>query len=156
MSIPRYYNRVIKEIESIENINNSDITYYLNCQVYIITFSYLYNNKNYSIYVKLDNNYPFKSPCILKINNKSYPYNCCTNADISTTLYKLYKIKCLWCNSLLCPNNWLPTITIKILIDECINNELAIDSINKMNIINKRYNLPIEVEKYILDYCFIL
>ena len=133
MSISRYYNRVIKEIESVENINNSDVCYYINNEMYKISFSYLHNNNNYNVYIELDKYFPFRCPSILKINNKLYPYDCCNDADISSILYELYKIRCLWCNSLLCHNNWMPTITIKSLLDQCINNEIAIKLNNNMS-----------------------
>lgn len=153
--IHKYYNRICKEIETNSKINNSNITYYISNITYNIDFEYNFCGEKYNVEINLTNNYPFSPPIEVNINNKEYTSNCISDPTTLNILQKYYNKHCLWCESLLCRNNWSPTITMCDIAHECINNDNIIKTIKKFSIIMKKTNkLPMDVEKHILSFCF--
>lgn len=76
-------------------------------------------NKINKINIVLDDNYPFRKPINIKINNYSYK----SLIQLFNKQLSLFNIKeCLCCTSLTCVNNWTPTSTIKSLLSEIILN----------------------------------
>ena len=145
------YKRIVKEIECNDQINNSDICYNITpTKNYKINFDY----NNYSIYVELDQYYPFYPPKNIFINNKKYEPNCNDNIDAMKYIAKHYNINCLMCKSYLCNKNWSPVLRIIQVVDQCIHYEHVINSINKIIIIGENYNLSHDIEKKILSYFF--
>ena len=150
----KYMKRVYKEIEHNSDFSESEINYNLKTQCFSITC--VYKNKS-SLYVELDKNYPFRPPTIVKINNKHYDHTSWSlTKNISDSILKDYNIKCLYCDSIMCANNWKPSLTIHDVIKEYENNNnmiLALYAINMLKYNN--INLPSNIEKTILSFCFI-
>lgn len=150
----KYMKRVYKEIEHNSDFSESEINYNLKTQCFSITC--VYKNKS-SLYVELDKNYPFRPPTIVKINNKHYDHTSWSlTKNISDSILKDYNIKCLYCDSIMCANNWKPSLTIHDVIKEYENNNnmiLALYAINMLKYNN--INLPSNIEKNILSFCFV-
>ena len=75
--------------------------------------------KNRAYTFILENRYfPFRTPQTL-LNNKPFIEFLNTNSDYERNLLKqLYGIECFCCQSLNCPINWAPSITLNRIIDE--------------------------------------
>ena len=89
-----------------------------------------YEDKNKSIITILDNTnnfvysiipsiyYPFRPPQV-QINFRPYLQFLKINyLDFSVNLKKIYKINCLCCSTITCPDNWSPGFTISHIIQE--------------------------------------
>ena len=77
------------------------------------------NNKINKINIVLDDNYPFRKPINIKVNNYTYK----SLIQLSNKQLDMFNIKeCLCCTSLTCTDNWSPTSTINKLLSEIILN----------------------------------
>ena len=151
--INKFIKRVYKEIECCSEFSESEITYNVKTGGFVI--SCMYNNK-YAIYVELDNKYPFRPPALVKINNKIYDHTTWLLSDnIKNRLFTDYKISCLYCQSMLCSNNWKPGLTILHIIQEYENNKIMIQALSAVEILkNNHIEFSSEIEKRILSFCF--
>lgn len=150
----KYMKRVYKEIEHNSYFSESEISYNLKSQCFSIKC--VYDNK-YSIYVELDNYYPFRPPTTVKVNNKHYDHTTWSlTKNIANSILKDYNIKCLYCDSILCANNWKPPLTIHDVIKEYENNNNMILALYAIDML--KYNnidFPLYIEKNILSFCFV-
>lgn len=98
------------------------------------------HSKNYdyiSFHIPL--NYPFYPPKNFKINYKNVVYHKMGN---SAMIYKYFKIDCICCYTVLCADNWNPSITIIKVLKEyellktIINASVLFYYIEKKNILN--------------------
>jgi ubiquitin-protein ligase len=117
---------------------------------YIIFINNNKINKINKINIVLDDNYPFRKPISIKINNYTYK----SLIQLSNKQLHMFNIKeCLCCTSLTCKDNWSPTSTINKLLTEIILN-LSYKERYVMNIIievikRKYLNLDIPIYKYL-------
>jgi len=118
--------RIKRELEILINLNiceennikiecqnvtqNSKIVYY-NCEFYNLK-----DNNYYKII--MSNNYPFNPPK-LYVNGKSILfYHKIINFQFNKSLKKYIGINCFCCESILCDNNWGPSLTFTSILDE--------------------------------------
>ena len=100
-----------------------------------------FNNENIKLFIESNNNfykiilsndYPFKMPIKLYINDISYKKYLYTNdIKIKEYLKKYYGLECFCCSSLMCANNWTPIHNISKIINDIdntirINNEIIL------------------------------
>ncbi len=153
MSQSRFMNRIYNEIENCNEFSRSCITFDLSEGVIKITC--IYDNK-FPVYFKLNNEYPFKPPEILKINNRNY--NCHfwnISRKVYDKIYYHYKIQCFFCNSKMCFNNWHPVNHIVSIIKEIMAYEFLIKAVYNINMLSyNNINFLPEIEKHILSFIF--
>ena len=102
------YKRIINELKNFK----FEYKLFIQENNYLLEFK-LNNNL---IKIIFSNEYPFKPPLKLYINN------ICSNKIYKTIMIKNPEfLKCLCCKSYLCYNNWSPIITIDKQINEEIN-----------------------------------
>lgn len=83
---------------------------------YFIEFKNLKDNKYYKFVVS--NNYPFHPPKIF-INGKSIMFfHKISNLNFRRSLIKYIGFECFCCESILCSNNWSPSVTFNHILDE--------------------------------------
>ena len=121
----------------------------------IIPNEYKFNRvvKLKNIKLKLDDNYPFKPPCVF-VNDRNY-----INLLATVPLYVQEELRnigihCLCCKSIICAARWNPAIKLIDIIDEYFDNKKLINKfINKKYIRlvceSKRINCPIIINKMI-------
>ena len=100
-------------------------------------------NDTIEIKIKYDSEYPFCPPCKILINKINYiSLLKCSSSDL-----KILKINknCLCCSSLMCKNNWGPTLNLFNILDE-VESTLKI----KKGIINYIFCNVIK-RKYLID-----
>jgi len=113
--------RLSNEIKEIIEKRGYDV-YYINLNIYKNTTSYLLTIYDYikNIYYEfiLNPSYPFTPPKLF-INNEAYTsYLRLKSIGFADLLYKYKKIRCFCCETILCPDNWGPSITINKILDE--------------------------------------
>lgn len=136
------YKRINKEFEILNaNIISSNIKHKINYQNDIVDIEY-------------DDNYPFKPPLKIYINNKLLDYNYNLNNDVQNILEEYFNIHCFCCNSLMCPNNWKPGNTIADILEENKKNILLIENIKKFLLILRlnKTKLPTDLYPLLLNY----
>ena len=106
--------------------------------------------ENYNINITLNNNYPFEPPNNITINNNQV--NCINNINTVSLLKKYFDLYCIKCQSLLCPNNWNPTIKLVNIIKEQIKYYKYINSINNICIIQNNIYLNDDILFYIMSF----
>ena len=114
---------------------------------YLIGFNL--NLENNIITFKILKNYPFTPP-IVYINNINYLDMLYFNDTYFNNKLNSIGIKCLCCQTKLCPNNWGPSMRIKDIITEYQNNKKIICKIKNhkyLNLINSSndFILPPEI-----------
>ena len=109
-SIPiKKSNLIIKLYKKI-HCNNINLEIFDKSNNIIILFEFFTNNV-----------YPFQAPSQIKINNYNY-INLLQNIN-KTFLHKITNSSlCLCCKSIICSNNWTPTITLKSILNEIYTN----------------------------------
>ena len=88
--------------------NESYSIKYINSSVKNIEVTFGFNHKTF---------YPFKLPCSIYLNNYSYPH---LVQDFTSKYLKLLAPTkcCLLCESLVCVNNWGPSIKLQDILKE--------------------------------------
>jgi hypothetical protein len=115
------------------------------------TISFVKNDNLYSI--KIDN-FPFKPPKKLMVNNLKVEYFKLP-LNIKNNLYKFFKIYCLCCSSILCENNWKISYNFLKIVNEYEFNNQIINYIINYEIIKKSdyfKNIPDDIDFIIMDY----
>lgn len=130
--------------------NENNITYF-NIVNNFIKFSY----KNMFIKVELDNNYPFRPPINIYINDKLTTI-CSNNNVVTNLLLEKYGSRCLYCESLMCNINWSPTCTIINVVEEILINKTKMNNIENL-LLYKKYsnqfnNLPDNISSLIIQF----
>lgn len=149
----KYLNRIYDEIENCDKFLNSCIK--LNLSEGITEINCIYDNK-FPVYFKLNNEYPFRPPEIVKINNRNYNGHFWNiSRKVYDKIYYHYKIQCFFCNSKMCFNNWHPVNHIVSIIEEIMIYEDLIKAVYNINMLsyNNIYFIP-EIEKRILSFIF--
>lgn len=116
---------------------------------------YIVKEDTHRIKIILCENYPFKPPVKLKINDIDYLNKLCYSNKYLENVLKTKEIKCLCCSTMLCPNNWSPSKDLLKLMQEYFNNkDMVIKSIHTkyIDIIISKNNLPIKIKENILKY----
>lgn len=135
------------------NKNQISIYQYDKCLNLILDIVY----NNYSVKFKFykNNLFPFQSPSEIELNNKNY---LSIIRNINKNFLELIgignDIKCLCCESIICSNNWSPTIKIVSIlneIDKNINYKLLYIYYLHLKVITRKY-LNNDLEKIILSY----
>ena len=112
---------------------------------------------HYSVKFKFykNNSFPFQSPSEIKLNNKDY---LSIIRNINKNFLELIgignDIKCLCCESIICSNNWSPTIKIVSIlneIDKNVNYKMLYIYYLHLKVITRKY-LNNDLEKIILSY----
>lgn len=119
----------------------------------IIKFVYL----GKKITAVLSRNYPFSPPNKLYINNRLIDHKYFNNfsLNIKKRLNKTYgKDLCFMCRSLLCSENWRPSVKLKHVVEEILGFRNIIVRAHYAEYIKKYGILPFpeEITSYILDY----
>lgn len=105
---------------------------------------------NYTIFIILNNDYPFSPPQDIKINNLDI--NCYVNLNVSLLLKKYFDIFCIKCESLLCENKWNPTYKLTNIISEQIKYYNYINSIINITEIQKKVYINEDIIINIMNY----
>ena len=99
--------------------------------------------------INLSRNYPYSCPISIKFNKRDYLDYCIENS----TLFNLCNSpNCLHCTTLLCPNNWSPSIGIKDIVYEVKNSFYKINNLKKYAQIFRNLKLPDEIINFICYY----
>ena len=139
--------RFNKELELLsKSFNDINFTYKNDNDIYNIYF----NIENYNINITLNKNYPFEPPNNITINNSQV--NCIKNLNTVSLLKKYFDLYCIKCQSLLCPNNWNPTIKLVEIVKEQIKYYKYINSINNICIIQNNIYLNDDILFYIMSF----
>ena len=116
----------------------------IKCPQYLVKFEFYKNNS-----------FPFQSPSEIKLNNKNY---LSLIRNINKNFLELIgidnNIKCLCCESIICSNNWSPTIKIVSIlneIDKNVNYKMLYIYYLHLKVITRKY-LNNDLEKIILSY----
>ena len=115
------------------------------------TIEFTYNKKNFDMFVE---NYPFRPPTKIKVDNKYIDYAIMSN-EIQNIIYKFFEIRCLCCISILCPNTWSVMTKFSDVIDEYENFMSIINSANNYKILKSNRILdkfPDEIEFIIMSF----
>ncbi len=115
------------------------------------TISFIKNNNLYSMSI---DNFPFRPPKNLMVNNIKVEYFRLP-LNIKNNLYKFFKIYCLCCSSILCENNWKISYNFLKIINEYEFNVQLINYIKNYEIIKKSdlyTKIPNEIDFVIMDY----
>lgn len=115
------------------------------------TISFIKNNNLYSMSI---DNFPFRPPKNLMVNNIKVEYFKLP-INIKNNLYKFFKIYCLCCSSILCENNWKISYNFLKIINEYEFNVQLINYIKNYEIIKKSdlyKKIPNEIDFVIMDY----
>jgi len=105
--------------------------------------------------------YPFTPPTITitttMTNRIPYMTWLKTNSPrIHQTLKKITNTDCLCCSTILCPNRWSPTMTLRNILQEIERThqlKRKIKYILATKDIGKKFNLPEVIETYISGFC---
>jgi hypothetical protein len=82
---------------------------------------FIENNNNF-YKITLSENYPFKIPIDLYINDIPYKkYLYITDIKIKEYLKLYYGLECLCCSSIMCANNWTPVHNISKILNDIDN-----------------------------------
>jgi ubiquitin-protein ligase len=144
--------RLMYELTTNANVNYIDIDIENN----IVKFVY----KNINIEFKLDKAYPFRPPISMFINDEPI-MNCLQNTELNekltTLLFKKYATRCLYCESLVCNNNWRPTCTLVNVVEEFLDNKEKMSNLSnillyKQLVSDKLYNIPDMVYSRIVQF----
>lgn len=152
-TVPKYMNRIHKEVYDCDVFSATCINYDLVGGA--IHIKCVYKNKHI-IRFELNKYYPFKPPLEISINNRIYDHHLwAISKDTYEMLMYHYKIRCFYCHSRLCDNNWSPICSLVSLVEELFHNQRLIQAIYALNML--KYNsiifLP-EIEKEILSFCY--
>ena len=107
---PRFRNEIRNYLYE-NNDDNLVIYRYINDEA---NFILLNNDKIYRVKIKIDNNYPFRSPKV-EINDMSY----WKMLKIPEHMTNDLGISCLCCQTILC--NWTPVIRLEQIFEEIKN-----------------------------------
>ena len=115
------------------------------------TIRFVKNNNLYSINI---DNFPFRPPKNLMVNNVKIEYFKLP-MNIKKNLFKFFNIYCLCCSSILCQNNWKITYNFLKIVNEYEFNVQLINYIKNYEIIKKSdlyKRIPNEIDFVIMDY----
>ena len=84
---------------------------------------------NRFITIQLDHKYPFKQPNVIIGTIPYHTMLCISDTFIINKLNSIYKIDCLCCKSIICPNNWKPIKNIVNILDEIKINTSIVQSL---------------------------
>jgi len=121
-------------------------------QIDITTVKYKFNDTILNVKLKYPVNYPFKPPCIY-INNIFYNQILQTKKN-QHLVSKLFHIKCLCCNTIICGFNWKPYHLLEDILldmDNHLNIKLFLMNYHTIQQITNQYLLP-ELNRNIIDY----
>lgn len=136
--------RCNKELELLSKyFNDTNIIYKNDNNIYFVI-------ENYNINITLNKNYPFEPPNNITINNSQV--NCIKNINTVNLLKKYFDLYCIKCQSLLCPNNWNPTIKLVDIVKEQIKYYKYINSINNILIIQNNIYINDDILFYIMSF----
>lgn len=119
-----------------------------------VTLTLMYDKKYYYLKIICGNDYPFKPPKLVRINNVKYDGNFPTNNRINKFLSDKYKIMCLCCNSLMCYDNWSPRFILMDIIKEKIEWEEILELYKKYCLVVDKQLFPEDIDNYLLDFLF--
>lgn len=138
---------------SCDNNNEISIYQYNSCSNLIMDIKYPHFLVKFEFYK--NNSFPFETPSEIKLNNKNYVS---LIRNINKNFLELIgignDIKCLCCESIICSNNWSPTIKlVSILneIDKNVNYKMLYIYYLHLKVITRKY-LNNDLEKIILSY----
>ena len=134
--------RIKRELEDL--IKNNTYDFELTCLIAPTNYTLAIYNR--SINTKFEfticNTYPFTPPKLV-INGKPYESYLYIQSELFGQGLKKYKNKtCFCCESILCPENWVITRTLKYIMDEFIyykNICQEISHIGITNVIKRKY-----------------
>lgn len=135
--------RIEKEFKMTDNLSNH--TYDKNTRK--LTFTYK-NRLNVQLNLKLE--FPFRPPENLHINGRKIYYNKIGNRQ---SLAKYFNIKCLCCESIICPNNWKCIYRFEKLIEEYEIFKTMARSSLVLHHLEKNHIAPTEILHIIARFC---
>ena len=112
-------------------------------KAWLVNFEFISKeNKVYRTELKLDSNYPFRSPYNIMINGRYYDGNIEMGENVNIFFRQVLKKECLHCNSCINTRNWRPTFGLIKIVNEYIES---------LDIVNNYENFKIIICEGIFD-----
>lgn len=150
--------RIRKEIEKYNNISSDTYDSLIESTGYNTVHFTIHIKpivKNVKVCLKYSSEYPFTPPDMY-INGNRYLLLLKTNKFNKDILKKIYKNNCcLCCTTIMCRNNWAPTLNFKNILDEIVKNLILktyFVSVFNANKIYQNYNISDDILNKIIKY----